>query len=100
MEFIWRPDFSNLGRRAELFTHIFHDFDLSPFDLIIEDQFVNGTNHTVDPEEWEYYWGDKSYDDWWWTDDQYEDITDDDWWIDDGSWEDDWSDNKDWWTED
>ena len=37
MEFIWRPEFDHLGRKAEIFTHIIYDFSISPFDLFVND---------------------------------------------------------------
>jgi hypothetical protein len=102
MEYLWRPNYYNLGRKAQLFTHIFYDFDLSPFDLIIEDTYVNGTGKKVDPEEWEYYWGNRTYEKWWWDEDEYDedpiDIDDDDWenWFDDVI--EDWDESSDWWN--
>lgn len=36
MEWIWRPNFEHLGRKAELFTHVMYDFGVSPFDLVID----------------------------------------------------------------
>jgi hypothetical protein len=36
MEWVWRPDFEHLGRKAEIFTHLMYDFETSPFDLIID----------------------------------------------------------------
>lgn len=99
MEFIWRPQFLNLGRKAELFTHLFYDFDTSPFDLVVEDVYFNGTGQMIDPEEYEYYWGNKSHD-WWWDDDMYDDVTDtdDDEWDDEDDWN--WEDDDDWWYDD
>ncbi len=36
MEFIWRPNFWNVGKKAELFTHVIYDFHVSPFDLVLD----------------------------------------------------------------
>ncbi|CDW86710.1 glycosyl hydrolases family 38 protein [Stylonychia lemnae] len=36
METLWRPSFWHLGRKAEIFTHVMYDFEISPFDLIID----------------------------------------------------------------
>ena len=50
MEFIWRPMYSHLGRRAELLGHIFYDFFTSPLDLMVTDrnsEFDPTSNHTV-----------------------------------------------------
>ena len=37
MEFIWRPMYSHLARRAELLGHVFYDFYTSPLDILVED---------------------------------------------------------------
>ena len=37
MEFVWRPQYSHLGRRTELFGHIFYDFDTSLLDILVDD---------------------------------------------------------------
>ena len=109
MEFIWRPNFYNLGKKAQLFAHVIYDFDTSPFDLIVEDINVTTAGYKVDYEEWEYFWGNQATDAWWW-DIPYDD---DDWWwndddwdndsdntTDDDSWIDDLNDNTDWWADD
>lgn len=36
MEFIWRPDYFELGLRPQVFTHVMYDFEVSPFDLIVD----------------------------------------------------------------
>ena len=36
MEFIWRPNYWNVGKKAELFTHVIYDFHVSPFDLVLD----------------------------------------------------------------
>ena len=110
MEFIWRPNFYNLGKKAQLFAHVIYDFETSPFDLVVEDVNVTTAGYKVDYEEWEYFWGNQTTDVWWW------DIPyDDDWWFDDDdttwdndsdnstdddSWIDDLNDNTDWWADD
>ena len=43
MEQLWRPNFWHIGRKAELFTHVIYDFDVSPFDLILD------AHHKVEP---------------------------------------------------
>jgi hypothetical protein len=89
MEFLWRPNFAHLGRKSEIYTHVIYDFDVSPFDLVIEDHLFNSTDDfEVDQDEWDWYFGNDT-DDWWWTNDTYDDVTDDD-----------WMDDEDWWTED
>ena len=37
MEFIWRPMYSHLARRAELLGHVFYDFYTSPLDILLDD---------------------------------------------------------------
>lgn len=37
MEFVWRPQYNHLGRRAELFGHIFYDFETSLLEYLVED---------------------------------------------------------------
>jgi hypothetical protein len=79
MEFLWRPNFQHLGRKAEIFTHVFNNFDASPFDFDVMDptpvkNSTNSTDFEVDLDEWEWFWGNKT-DDWWFDDDEY----DDDW---------------------
>jgi Glycosyl hydrolases family 38 N-terminal domain len=37
MEFVWRPMYDHLGRRAEVFGHVFYDFFTSPLDILTED---------------------------------------------------------------
>ena len=36
MEFLWRPHFRHLGKKAQIFSHIIYDFKTSPFDLLID----------------------------------------------------------------
>lgn len=59
MEFIWRPMYWHLARRAQLFTHVIYDFDLSLLDFHISDELPidptppiddNG-NNTVDDDD-------------------------------------------------
>ena len=38
MEFIWRPMYSHLGRRAQLLGHVLYDFDTSPLEILVEDR--------------------------------------------------------------
>ena len=92
MEYIWRPNFQHLGRKSELFTHVFYDFDMSPFDLDVMDPPQNKTDeYHIDPKEWEWYWGNNTdMEDWWWGNDTF----DDDWnWWEDGE-------EQDWWNND
>jgi len=50
MEFIWRPSYNHLGRKAELLGHIFYDFDTSLLDIMVDDwkpTFDPTENHTL-----------------------------------------------------
>jgi hypothetical protein len=51
MEFIWRPMYDHLARRAEVFGHIFYDFYTSPLDIMVEDfkQSFDPTSGNVKP---------------------------------------------------
>ena len=49
MEFIWRPMYGHLGRKAEMLGHVLYDFWTSPLDLIIKDskqEYDPSFNHT------------------------------------------------------
>lgn len=49
LEFIWRPMFDHLGRRAEIFGHVFYDFHTSPLEILQDDRinyFDPTDNHT------------------------------------------------------
>lgn len=100
MEFIWRPHFSHQGRKSELFTHVFYNFDTSPFDLDVQDPPQNSTDqYAIDKNEWDGYWTNETgWDDWWFSNDTYDNDTDVDeefdWW----NWGND-TDTSDWeWT--
>lgn len=91
MEFLWRPHMKHIGSNSQLFTHIFYDFDMSPFDLDVQDppqQPQNGTEYKyeIDREEWDRYWNNGTdFNDWWWGNDTYDNDTswggdEDDWW--------------------
>ena len=50
MEFVWRPMYSHLGKRAQMLGHVFYDFYTSPLDLLVSDKiedFDPTDNHTV-----------------------------------------------------
>ena len=96
MEFIWRPNFQHLGRKAEIFTHVFYDFFASPLDFdVLDPPEKNSTSDfQVDKNEWEWFWGNKT-DDFWLDDDKFdddwnneEDGKEDDWWNDEEFWKD------------
>ncbi|TNV84658.1 hypothetical protein FGO68_gene4646 [Halteria grandinella] len=38
LQFLWRPMFSTIGRRTEIFTHVLYDYDVSPLDLLVGDK--------------------------------------------------------------
>lgn len=51
MEFIWRPMYAHLGRKTEILSHVFYDFETSPLDLLIADDhrphWDPSGNHTI-----------------------------------------------------
>lgn len=102
MEFIWRPHMKHLGRTSEIYTHVFYDFDMSPFDLDVQDppqKHQNGSaeyEYEVDRDEWDRFWDNgTNFDDWWWGNDTFDNDTidwdDDDWWN--------WDNDTDTWEE-
>lgn len=55
------------------------------------DKPVNGTdsdNYTVNPNEWDYYWGNHS--DWWWNNDTFDDDGNNEWIYGNDTIDDDW----------
>ena len=76
MEFLWRPNFHHLSRKSEIFTHVFYDFDKSPFDFPINDTLYNASNYQIIDDEWNWYYGnDSASDDWWWNNNTYDNET-------------------------
>ena len=47
MEFLWRPNFQHLSRKSEIFTHVFFDFDKSPFDFPVNDTRFKASYYQV-----------------------------------------------------
>ena len=37
LQFLWRPFYQHIGKRAEIFTHILYDYQLSPLSLHVSD---------------------------------------------------------------
>lgn len=48
LQFLWRPFYQHLGRRAEIFTHILYDYQVSPLSLHISD---SSTSTGLDPSQ-------------------------------------------------